>query len=254
MLQALLPVLVFAQDDSYITIEGGTSVPKSPTINYFEDVLLFHLKKMGVNVKITLMRHGFYPKGGGIVNVEIKSVDELRPLNLDRFGEIKKLKLYAYSEGLPCHIVEREIDKSISLINGKVAKEVIEIEKRCVNPSSSNVGNFFFIFALGSQDTVLGYDGIGQKGLPAEKVAEKPTLEIIQNIFVSNAAVDMFAGDQLLIWMALAKGVSSITTHKYTMHAYTTLHLLRQLLGIEFQVEGSLDKPARIKIQGKPIK
>ena len=64
----------------------------------------------------------------------------------------------------------------------------------------------------------------------------------------------MFAGDQLLIWMALAKGVSSITTHKYTMHAYTTLHLLRQLLGIEFQVEGSLDKPARIKIQGKPIK
>ncbi|MDT7892141.1 MAG: RNA 3'-terminal phosphate cyclase [Thermoproteota archaeon] len=254
VLQALLPVLVFAQNDSYITIKGGTSVPKSPTINYFEDVLLFHLKKMGVNVKITLIRHGFYPKGGGVVNVEVKSIDELKPLNLEKFGEIKKLKLYAYSEGLPCHIVEREIDKSLSLISEKVAKEVIEIEKQCINPSSSNIGNFFFISALGSKDTVLGYDGIGQKGLPAEKVAEKPTLEMIQNIFVSNAAVDMFAGDQLLIWMALAKGVSIITTHKYTMHAYTTLHLLKQLLDIDFQVEGSLDKFARIKIYGKSLK
>ncbi len=253
VLQALLPVVAFANEPIKITLKGGTAVPKSPTVSYFERIFLVHLQKIGFKAKIRVLRHGFYPKGGGIVEVETEP-SQLKPLNLERFGSIKEIFIQAYSEGLPCHVVEREVTRSLEILESyNVSKELAKIEKLCFSPTSSNVGNFFFISASGSEDTVVGYDAIGMKGLPAEKVAQNPSVNLVENVFKTNAALDLFAGDQLLIWLALAKGSSSITTHKYTLHAYTTLHLLRDMLGIDFKVEGSLDSFARLTIRGNKL-
>ncbi len=253
VLQALLPVAAFADKPIRIILKGGTAVPKSPTIPYFEKVFLFFLNKIGFNVKIKVLKHGFYPKGGGIVEVETEP-SELRFLNLEKFGSVKEIFIQAYSEGLPCHVVEREVKRSLQLLeNYNINEELVKIEKICSSPNSSNIGNFFFISALGSEFTVLGYDSIGIKGLSAEKVAQTPTENLLENIFKTNAALDFFAGDQLLIWLALAKGSSSITTHKYTLHAYTTLHLLKEMLGINFNIEGSLESFAKIRIEGAKL-
>jgi len=255
VLQAVLPVLAFADSDSKITIKGGTAVPKAPTIEYLSQVLFKYLNKMGLKVNLEIQRHGFYPRGGGLVNVFVERTDELSPLILEKFGALEHLSIYSYSEGLPCHVVDREVSSSLSLLSRKsINEDLISIEKRCNEPRSNNIGNFFIITAKGSNASVIGYDKVGMKGLPAEKVAEEPTRELLENIFTTNAAVDMHAGDQLLIWMSLAKGESSIFTHKYTMHAYTTLYLLKKLLAIEFEVIGEIDKPARIKIKGIEVK
>jgi len=255
VLQALLPVLAFADSDSQLIIRGGTAVPKAPTIEYLKDVLFNYLKMMGLELSLEVLRHGFYPKGGGIIKVQIKHVEKLKPIILEKFGDPMQIRIFSYSEGLPCHVVEREINTSKSIISSRgFDLNKIIIEKHCNDPKSSNIGNFFLISAKGSYNAIIGYDSVGMKGLPAEKVAEEPTKELLDNIYNTNCPVDMFAGDQLLIWMALAEGESIIYTHKYTLHAYTTLHLLKKLLGIEYEVEGEINKPAKIKIIGKAIK
>lgn len=246
VLQALLPALCFAENPSRITIRGGTSVPKSPTVDYIKEVLLEHLKKLGFKASIELKKHGFYPKGGGIVEAEVFP-SKLNNIILDNFGELLNIKIRSYSEGLPCHIVEREVNEALKIIGLK--DDRIEFSKECNDPRSQNIGNYFFIKAK-SRISIIGYDSVGAKGVPAERVAEIPTKNLIEAIRL-NSATDYFAGDQLLIWLALSKGESLITTHKFTLHAFTTLHLLKEILEIDFSVEGNLEEFAKIRIFGK---
>jgi RNA 3'-terminal phosphate cyclase (ATP) len=102
-------------------------------------------------------------------------------------------------------------------------------------------------------DAIIGYDSIGLKGIPAEKVSREPTQILLENIFNTNAPLDMFAGDQILIWASIAKGKTVVKTHKFTLHAFTTLHILKEILEVNYTVEGKLYEPARIIIEGKGI-
>ena len=54
VLQALLPVLVFADKESSVEVRGGTHVAWSPPFHYVETVLLPTLSKMGVAARCEL--------------------------------------------------------------------------------------------------------------------------------------------------------------------------------------------------------
>mgnify|MGYP001773623067 CR=1 FL=1 len=255
ILQSLLPVLVFGDKPTKLVIKGGTAVPKSPTFSYFSQVFCSYLTKMGVLANFKLLRHGFYPKGGGLIEVEIFP-SKISPLNLLQLGEPKLVRCEAYSEGLPQHVVEREVNTAISLLkNSNFDMNKVEILKRSLSleESQGNIGNYFIIICYGSLDTVIGYDKIGMRGLPAEKVAEEPTKLLIENIFLTNAPVDYFAGDQLLIWLSLCKGTSKIRVHKLSLHAFTNLYILREMLDIKYEIEGGLEKESIITITGNPL-
>ncbi|HSO06321.1 MAG TPA: RNA 3'-terminal phosphate cyclase, partial [Pelomicrobium sp.] len=52
----------------------------------------------------------------------------------------------------------------------------------------------------------------------------------------SQAAVDLHASDQILIYLALAGGRSAITARALSTHAATTIWLIEQFLPVRFDV------------------
>jgi RNA 3'-terminal phosphate cyclase (ATP) len=57
------------------------------------------------------------------------------------------------------------------------------------------------------------------------------------------ACADLYLQDQLIIFMALASGVSRIRSGPLTLHTETAIHVAELLTGAKFKVEQSQDEP-----------
>ena len=65
LLQTLTLLLVFADKEVTLEIVGGTDVKHAPTTTYFQHIFCYFLKRMGAEISLQTLRHGFYPKGEG---------------------------------------------------------------------------------------------------------------------------------------------------------------------------------------------
>jgi RNA 3'-terminal phosphate cyclase len=66
----------------------------------------------------------------------------------------------------------------------------------------------------------------------------------------SQKPVDSHLCDQLLPFMALAKGYSTIECSFLTEHALNNIRTCELLLGCKFDVKGNLGEPAEIFVEG----
>ena len=84
------------------------------------------------------------------------------------------------------------------------------------------------------EKSVLGASGLGAKGIPAEHVGEIAADQLITEID-GGGAVDIFAADQLVPYLALIGG--EITVREVTNHTKTNLWLMEKFLGKAFSIE-----------------
>ncbi|XP_029655333.1 LOW QUALITY PROTEIN: RNA 3'-terminal phosphate cyclase-like [Octopus sinensis] len=87
IIQAALPCLVFAGASSHLTLCGGTDVPTSPPIKYYENVVLKNIHKFGVNASIKTISRGLYPKGGGKVELSVPSQETPKAVEMTESGD-----------------------------------------------------------------------------------------------------------------------------------------------------------------------
>ncbi|MBI2005392.1 MAG: RNA 3'-phosphate cyclase, partial [Candidatus Aenigmarchaeota archaeon] len=87
-------------------------------------------------------------------------------------------------------------------------------------------------------------DAIGKLGKPAEKVGEECAVELI-NSLKSTAALDKWMSDQIIPFLALAKGKSEIKVEEITDHCGTNMLVTEQILGIKFDINEK-DKIIRV--------
>ena len=107
LLQCLLPALARASSKSSLVIQGGTDVPFAPPLDYFREVFLPALAELGPQVTVRGARRGFYPKGGGEVELRAEPASRLRVIEWNERGEATKIHGLSFSLGLPDHIVKR---------------------------------------------------------------------------------------------------------------------------------------------------
>jgi len=107
ILQAFMIPAAFADGPVKITIIGGTDVRWSPSIDYLQNVTLPILKLMGYNAETRLISRGYYPKGGGILEVKILPVSELTPINIIETN-FKFINGISHAEKLPEHVAVRQ--------------------------------------------------------------------------------------------------------------------------------------------------
>ncbi len=108
VLQTILPPLLLADRPSRLTIEGGTHNTYAPPIDFIDRTFLPLVRRMGPRVTVRLVRHGFYPAGGGRIDVEIEP-GPLKPLELVERGTLNHVHGTAIMSLLDDDIGLREV-------------------------------------------------------------------------------------------------------------------------------------------------
>ena len=57
--------MIASEREVVVSVTGGTDVRLAPSIGYLAWVLLPLLERMGVAAQLEVLRHGYYPRGGG---------------------------------------------------------------------------------------------------------------------------------------------------------------------------------------------
>ena len=226
VLQSLILPSLHAKKTVSLNITGGTHVRWSPSMDYMHHIFVYYMKKLGLDVSIEVGRYGFYPKGDGLVNVKIKP-GITRPLCLTERGELAGYYAASMaSEDLQkAKVAERQV-KAVSLkLNGKSVQYV-----KSLSPGSS-----IHLSAL-YDNCILGSSEIGERGKKAEDVGKDATKDLEKEIS-GDACLDSHMADQILPFLAFAKGESIISVAEVTEHVKTNIWVIGQFLPVKFDVD-----------------
>jgi len=241
VLQCLLPALARASDRSHLTLVGGTDVPFAPPFDYFQEVFLPALAELGPEVEATLVQRGFYPKGGGEVEVKVSPAEMIAPLSRLERGEVTHIGGRAYSLGLPEHIVRRMREAAVNTLSAG-GFEQFDIEAEALPPGRSE-GCGIVLWAECDDGRRLGASGLGRRGKRAEEVGEEAARALLSEL-EAGAALDSHLADQMIVWMAIADGPSEITAARLTDHMRSAAEVAEAVVGARIRLEEG--PPARI--------
>lgn len=251
ILQAAMPSAAFAQNPITLELTGGTDVPWSPTIDYVRLVELPVLAQLGYKAALTVHRRGHYPKGGGLVTMTIDPPKFLNAFQMIDRGSPQGVNGISHCVKLPSHVAQRQAAAAKQKLENEGIQEVnIAIETYSPNQDPHAApGSGIALAAKFANGQVLGADGIGERGKPAERVGEEAANNLLAELH-SNASVDRHMGDILIPYMAVAEGCSEIHLSKITTHTITNIKVAEILSGVKFNVQGELNQAGTISVEG----
>jgi RNA 3'-phosphate cyclase len=251
ILQTIMPPAAFADGKIAVEITGGTDNPMAPPIDFWKNVTLRVIERMGYRAKIECLRRGHYPAGGGIVRAEITPTEMLDPIKLMEPGKAERILGVAHCVKLHPNVAQRMAHAAARRLL-KAGYSNIDIKKETYPPESDPhlaPGAGITLWAETENMCVLGASALGRPGKPAERVGEEAAANLIKQL-ESGAGVDEHLADQLIPYMTIAGGRSEIMCSKLTLHTVTNIILMEKIAGVKFEIEGELNQPARIAVQG----
>lgn len=228
VLQTVLLPLLGAAEPSSLRLDGGTHNPFAPPFEFLDRAFLPLLRRMGGDLELTLERHGFYPAGGGRIRAEIRP-SQLEPLELIERGAVERISARALLSNLPHHIAEREL----AVVENRLG---IAPEDRELVPIRNPLGpgNALMILLEARQATEV-FTGFGEKGVPAERVAERAATEA-EAYLGADVPVGAHLADQLLLPLAVSGG-GRFRTVEPSAHARTNAEVIRLFTEIAVSFE-----------------
>lgn len=223
VLQTVMVPLMLADEPSRLVIEGGTHNMMAPPFEFIERCLLPVVNRMGPKVSVRLVRHGFFPRGGGRIEVEIEPAP-LRPLDcLDR-GDLRGVAATALYTSLPGEIAVRAIKAERKEL-ADWPEEAFAIREL---PADQGPGLALLVEAQFEHVTEV-VSGFGKLGLPAERIGSTCGKRMA-GYLASNAFAGPFLQDQLLLPFAMASG-GSFSSVKLSQHTRTAAQLIERFTG-----------------------
>jgi RNA 3'-terminal phosphate cyclase (ATP) len=252
ILQTVLLPLFLAGGTSQLILRGGTHVAWSPPFDYIKRVYLPALSRMGIRAKANIQKWGWYPVGGGEVKATIEgqatdlghqaSLASLGPLDLSERGSIVRVRGLSASSNLPKHIRVRQERAALQSLRSNGVNARVDV----VDAPSKGQGTVVFLWAE-SENAVAGFTSLGERGKPAEQVAEEAARELLDFLH-SQAALDRHLADQMVLPLALAAGPSQFTTERITKHLLTNAWVVNQFFPGRVRVEGEEGQPGSCHI------
>lgn len=222
VLQTLLMPLLFADAPSRLVLEGGTHNMMAPPFDFIAQVFLPIVNRMGPRVEAHLVRHGFYPRGGGRIEVTVNPAP-LQLLECCTRGAINRVAATAVFAGLPFDIADRELQTARQILAWP--EEAFAVREL---PAEEGPGNVLLLQADFEHATEI-VTGFGRLGISAESLA-KTAAQRMAGFLASNAFAGPYLADQLLLPFALAGG-GSFTTVKPSQHARTAADVIAMFTG-----------------------
>ena len=222
ILQTILMPLLFADGPSHVVLEGGTHNPASPPFEFLARSFLPLVCRMGPKIEIRLIRHGFYPVGGGRIEVDIEPAP-LMSLELVERGALRKVSATAFVAALPYDIGQREIDSARKYLDWPEEAFSVELLQQEIGP-----GNILLLEAEYEHVTEI-VSGFGKLGTGAESLARTAANRMV-GYMETSAFAGPYLADQLLLPIALA-GRGRFTTVKPSEHARTAAAVIERFVG-----------------------
>ncbi|MBI2850937.1 MAG: RNA 3'-phosphate cyclase [Chloroflexi bacterium] len=231
---SLLAAACFAASPLTCRISGGLFQDFAPSLYHMQYVLLPVLRRMGVRAELEMLRPGYVPKGGGIIELKVRPLEsKLVALRLPEQGRIVSIEGIAISS----HLQERKVsDRMADECRRALAKGGYEAHIKTIYDSSApQAGAALALFAHTDTGCIIGADGAGAPRRTSEYIGRSVAERLIEDI-ASGATVDRFLADQLVVFAALAQGASRYRIPRLTEHIETNLWLVETILGARSRV------------------
>eukprot|EP00117_Sycon_ciliatum_P015518 scpid60708/ scgid15325/ RNA 3&apos; RNA terminal phosphate cyclase domain-containing protein 1 len=241
LIQVSLPCALFAPRPTRLQLRGGTNADMAPPVDYIQQVFCPISKRFGVDCDVSIVKRGFFPRGGGIVDVNVQPVAQLSAVEMLDPGHVVRITGTAICAGELPRGYGNDIAKACQrlLLNRHkelVADVKIDIAGEYIQRDQATAtGSCVLLVAETSTGCLLAGSGLGSRGKGPRDIAAD-AVDMLTNNLQHGACVDEHLQDQLIILMALAKGTSRIRTGPLTLHTQTAIELCKNLLGVNFDV------------------
>lgn len=235
---ALLPLAAFADSPCHFRITGGLFQDFAPSAFHLQYCLLPLLARTGLRSHLEIVRPGYVPKGGGILEIETQQVTErLRSLSLNQRAE----RFEVWGIALASHLQRKRVgDRMAESCARYLQRRGYIPDFRIIDDhTAAQPGAALFLVAEDSQGSTLGSDRAGAIRRRSESMGEYVARQLWKDL-KSGATVDRHLADQIVLFAALADGVSQFVVPRKTDHLETNLMLVQQLLGAEWKLENQL--------------
>ncbi|GAX41722.1 RNA 3'-terminal phosphate cyclase [Tolypothrix sp. NIES-4075] len=222
VLQTILLPLALADSNSQVILRGGTHVAFSPSTTYIEQVYLPMLQQMGVEAQVKLGAWGWYPQGGGEVQLRVSGGKKPNGIKLCDRGDLQQVRGLAVVTELPANIPQRMANRAENILQEAKLKVAVQaLREKGIAPGAG-----LFLTAK-YKNSLAGFGGLGEKRLSSEKVAEIACEELLK-FHQTIAPVDEHLADQLLLPAALASEKSEYRVAEVSLHLTTNAAIIEQ--------------------------
>jgi RNA 3'-terminal phosphate cyclase (GTP) len=232
VLQSILLPCLCSRGEFTLDVRGGTDVPWSPPVDYLRVVMLPALRDIG-RAKVTVLRRGYYPKGGGRIRIHLA-------------GREPPTAIGAVNPGW--HTAIRGVSHAANVLSGRMVAErqasaaeeslqelglPVEITPR-YHPADS-AGSGVTLWTVTEGAPALGGAALGARGKPAEKVGAEAASRLAAEVG-SGAVVDRYLADQLIPFVAVLGG--ALRTSAITEHCRSNIYVAERIFGARFAIDG----------------
>lgn len=239
---ALLPVLARSGVYSTLNCRGETFGNNVLTYDYFANVTLAALKRMGLYAYAALDSSGYGRGSRGEVSLEIEP-SHMDGLRWPDRGKLVAVRAIVSTSELPDLVAQRGIAHLARL--GYYANLTLETEIAQSKGRSS--GAFATVWA----EYERGFGGataMGAKGVRIESVVQN-AFEGLLEWMKSDATVDPYLSDQVLLAAVLADGETVFKTSQLTQRFLTMAWVIKQFVPIHITVKGKEGGPGLVTIK-----
>jgi RNA 3'-phosphate cyclase len=251
LLQAAILPALFAPGKVTFKITGGTCGKWQAPVEYIKHVVLPQLNRFVDKIEMKILKRGYYPSGGGVVQLEItprlpfdsnEIPFKVAKIMLTEQGELEHI---GGTVDLSLELEERKIGERIS---SAIKAGLKEYDAPCnINveyAKTRSIGGEAVVWAVFSEKgkvsydnpVILGGDALVDRSVNSEEVGKKAA-DMLKKEIQSGAACDRYLADQVVPFMALLPG-SEIVTSEITKHTETNMYVIEKFLDVGFTVEG----------------
>ncbi|MFB5623418.1 MAG: RNA 3'-terminal phosphate cyclase [Nitrosopumilus sp.] len=221
ILQVLIPVVAVSRKKLNLKIKGGTDVLWSPTIDYTQHVLREAYSRMGIKFSFELCKRGYYPKGGGKINLQIN------PSNVNSIIFSKRktnnIKLICSFSKLPREEIESKVNEIVKKLD--VANFIVDVEIKSEKALDS--GASLLIYSV-DDNSIIGLDGLYNK--------KKHNFELDLDKFIESYSIDDNLADMIVVPASLGNGKTIFQVKEITKHLETNLFVTSKITGCKYGI------------------
>ncbi len=235
ILQVLIPVVAISQKKLDLKIKGGTDVLWSPSIDYTQYVLREAYSRMGIKFSLELCKRGYYPKGGGEINLHVNP-SNLKPISFTKRKTNSVKLICTYSK-----ISIEKIKNEVKEIKQKLTKENFIVETEIKNEVAIDSGASMLIYSI-DEHSIIGIDAL------FDKKTQKFDLNIDE--FIKNSVgIDGNLADMLVVTASLGQKKTIFRVKEISKHLETNLFVTSKITGCKYGI-GKLTDGFEVIIEG----